>query len=105
MADDLLAAQWRERLSDRGRSGLSVRNWCISHNIPEHRYYYWQRKFSEGASAGSDTCVEWLALPNCPSPPASNLTVRVGSASIDIAPGFDAALLRAVVLALEASKC
>jgi len=106
MTDISLTDEWRSRLDDQARSGLSMKKWCAAHDIPVHRFFYWRQKFSQsGASAPGDR-VDWLPVSLSSSPPSqTSLTVRVGIASIDIAPGFDAALLRAVVLALEPSKC
>lgn len=106
MIDSSLSEQWRQRLDDQAHSGLVVKEWCAAHDIPDHRYYYWRRRLAEPATCAPDDRVEWLSVPLAkPATPPSALTVRVGSAAIDIVPGFDAALLRAVVSALEAPQC
>jgi transposase-like protein len=106
MTNETLAAQWRERFDDYARSGLSVERWCVAHDLSEYRFYYWRRKLSNRAASARQSGVDWLALPIDKSPrPESSLTVRVGAASIDVAPGFDPALLRAVALALEPARC
>ena len=90
--------QWRQLLADCAGSGLGVQRWCAARNIPEHRYYYWRRKLTPVAEVLKQA-VEWMALP---ADGSANLTVHVGGASIDVAAGFDVALLRAVVEALAA---
>ena len=100
MANEALFEQWRAWVADRDRSGLSVRAWCAEHDVPEHRFYYWQRKFIEPAE---DANVDWLPVDASASPrgrEVRTLTIRVGSAAIDVCRGFDAELLSAVVAAL-----
>ena len=100
MTNETLSAQWRDRIAERSLSGMSVRDWCAGQNIAEHRYYYWHRKFSKPSPPSRPDEISWLALPASPSAPGSRLTVRVGAAAIEVAPGFDPALLSAIVAAL-----
>ena len=102
MTNESLLALWRERLIEFSRSGLGVSAWCASHEIPVHRYYYWRRRLSDLQLPSSGCGVNWLSLPVLgDAPPAgAGLSVRVGAASIDVAPGFDPVLLRDVVAAL-----
>ena len=103
MINETMAAEWRERLVERSDSGLSVHEWCVLHNIPEHRYYYWRTRLSASKPVISQSVVvDWISLPKVTkaSGQRSTLTVRVGAAAIDIAHGFDPALLCAVVSAL-----
>jgi len=102
MTNETLSAQWRQRISDREKSGLSVRSYCATHEIPEHRYYYWYRRLFKPATTSQE--VDWLGLA-VPDSAGSTLTVRIGAASIDIASGFDAPLLSAIVSALSAGRC
>lgn len=103
MINESLPAQWRERFCAFAASGLSVGAWCAANEIPLHRYYYWRRKLSNGASVRVPTDVDWLPLVANSSCLPALLVVRVGAAAIDVAPGFDPSLLRAVVVALEGS--
>jgi len=106
MIDGSLLRQWRERLDDFARSGLSVERWCAAQGVPSHRYYYWRSKLAKSQAPPSDESVDWLAMPVCTSAQVSaSLTVRIGAAAIDVAPGFDAALLRDVVAALTPPEC
>jgi len=105
MIKETLAAEWRERLAEHAASGLSVHEWCELHNIPEHRYYYWRTRLSASKPATSHSAVvDWISLPTKATRASLQrstvLTVRVGTAAIDIAPGFDPALLCAIVSAL-----
>lgn len=38
-ADDATEAVWRQRFADHQASGLSVRDWCRTHDIPERQLH------------------------------------------------------------------
>ena len=38
-ADDATEATWRQRFHDQEASGLSVRDWCRRHDIPERQFH------------------------------------------------------------------
>ena len=105
MTNESLLAQWRERFADFSRSGLGVAAWCSAHEIPLHRYYYWRRKLSDGSTPAISGDVNWLALTISEPARPSSLPVRIGAAVIDVVPGFDPALLRAVIMALDLPHC
>lgn len=44
--------QWRGRIRQQGRSGLSVRAFCEQHKLPETAFYFWRRELArrDGAS-------------------------------------------------------
>lgn len=39
--------EWFERIQDWSTSGLSKTQWCAEKNIPERRFYYWQKRIRE----------------------------------------------------------
>ena len=96
--------QWRERIRAYRESGLTMRAWCAAQGIPFNQLKYWLRKLSPGTRKSPTTT--WVTV--TPTPPSSAetspLVVRIGSASIDIRPGFDASLLTQVVRVLEAGR-
>ena len=107
MVNEELAQVWRKRLDDFAQSGLSVRKWCEAHGCSKNQYTYWRRRLanSDSARAGS----AWLPVQIIEPAPApaslARLTVRIAHAAIDVEPGFDPALLRAVVEALGTLPC
>ena len=106
MTDTTSLTQWREWLADHAQSGLTVARWCAAHDIPPQRFYYWRRKLAGASVPVERDAVDWLALPVAvASTSQSALTVRVGNAAIDVAPGFDSGLLRAIVAALSSQRC
>ena len=107
MTHELLAACWGERLAECARSGMSVTRWCADHAVSTKSFYYWRRKLKATASPHPQEAPNWLALSVGASSVLreSSLTVRIGSASIDVTTGFDPKLLRQIALALEPGQC
>ena len=48
--------QWRQRISRQKASGLSVRAFCLDHQLSEHSFYAWRREL--GAKPVSFALVE-----------------------------------------------
>jgi hypothetical protein len=125
MTDDRLLEEWRKRLASFVPGQQTVREWCQQQGITQDRFYFWQRKLRARvqATTSSPSPKQWLpveftddrttqrvkstrsAAALTPQLTQSSLTVKVGGAAIDVRPGFDACLLRAVVCALEAEPC
>jgi transposase-like protein len=40
--------QWRERIGEQERSGLSVRQFCRGQGLNEHSFYAWRRRLRDG---------------------------------------------------------
>jgi hypothetical protein len=103
MSNPQLAQEWRERLEDYAQSEMKVQEWCDFNGVSTHQYFYWRRRLAgptaKTASNGGWQSVDILDIPPIPSAKAS-LNVRIAGAAIEVGPGFDPALLRAVVAAL-----
>jgi transposase len=94
------ADQWRERISEQQRSGLSIKQFCKQQGIAEHRFYDWRKRLrdkqavhfalvdrpSVGRESLADACLEILLT--------SGERLRVGA-------GLDAATLRVALEALR----
>ncbi|MCL6453651.1 MAG: helix-turn-helix domain-containing protein [Alicyclobacillus sp.] len=102
---------WRTRVADFRASGLTGAAWCAAHQVKEHQLWYWVGKFKADTahdSRGRDD-VEPHFIPvrvGESEPKVTNkpLSVRMGSAVIEVSPGYDPDLLRDVVRTL-ASLC
>jgi hypothetical protein len=93
-------AHWRSVLDDHRDSGLTIAAFCAARGISTHTFSYWRtRQIAPPASE-----VEWLSQPEPVVPCLPSLTLRIGGAAIDVAPGFDPSLLRDIVTALS-SPC
>jgi hypothetical protein len=92
---------WESRISACRSSGQSVSTWCEAHQVNRKTYYYWLRKLSNEEAGTS----EWISL-DLGEQPTDNLEptllIKVGSAVIEIKPGFNRDLLSDVVQTLQA---
>ena len=91
--------QWRERIAEQARSGLSIKQFCKDRGIAEHAFYGWRRRLREtgpvrfalvdrtGASQAQEWNLELTLL--------SGERLRIGA-------GVDTVTLRAVLEALRA---
>ena len=108
MTREVLAQLWRERLDEYSESGKSVQEWCGFNGIPIYQYYYWRRRLASLNTRSADT-GSWLAaevVDSSSAPFASGgVTIRIAGAAIELTPGFDPDLLRAVVRALAEDPC
>lgn len=106
-AREALAQEWRDRLEDYALSEMTVQQWCDFNAIPVHQYYYWRRRLATKKTDHNDN-TGWMTLnvlQTQPVPTPSPLTLRIAGAEIQITPGFDPSLLRAVVGALATPSC
>jgi hypothetical protein len=109
MTNESLRDEWKLRFEEFSRSEMSVADWCHANLIPIHRFYYWRKKFAPSAPAANSDGPGWLTLdvvdPGSPPAPGSGVSVRLGRTVIELSPGFDSSVLRAVVAALGPASC
>ncbi|NMP24832.1 IS66 family insertion sequence element accessory protein TnpA [Sulfobacillus harzensis] len=90
---------WAGLVAEFRASGLGQAQWARQNGYNVRHLQYWLRKFPATDATASEAA--WVSMPVAPDPRATpSLVVRVGSAAIEIPPGFDPSLLRAVVRAL-----
>ncbi len=95
--------QWEERVIAYRSSGQNVREWCAANDVKPERMWYWLRQAK--SQGGKEQSTAWLqAVVSSGTVPGegAGLVVRVGKASVEVRPGFDPDLLRAVIRALSA---
>ncbi|MBN72977.1 MAG: IS66 family insertion sequence hypothetical protein [Gimesia sp.] len=96
-------AFWRQTLSDRLQSGLSIRAFCQREGLSEPAYHYWRRELkkrdAETTAVASFLPVE-VQLPAAPIEIvfSQGTSVRVGN-------GCDQTTLETVFAALEQRTC
>lgn len=96
----LVEAAWRERLERFAAGRQTVDEWCGQEGVTPHQYRYWRRRLNGSSRPGANH-GPWVALKvQAPGASCSGITLRIAGAAIDVAPGFDPALLRSVVQAL-----
>jgi hypothetical protein len=97
-----LRKEWEQRIAEFRASGQTAVAWCAAHDVNLHRFRYWLRKFPTKRATESTPSVRWLSVKVDEPPVAEDgiLLVRVGSASIEVKPGYNPTLLRQVVQTL-----
>ena len=114
---------WRQTLTRRQASGLSVRAYCEAHGLSEQNFYRWQRVLTEAPERGSahrraprtrlaprpKTQTVPLFVPvdvDVASATATALEVVLADGRlIRVRPGFDPATLGQIVACLEGHTC
>ena len=94
--------QWRERIAEQERSGVSVRRFCQTRGIGEHLFYYWRKRLREQQQPMRFALVERGPARQEPASEASLELVLVSGERLRIVTGVDAITLRVVVAALRA---
>jgi hypothetical protein len=93
--------QWRERIAEQERSGVSVRLFCRERGLTEYSFYAWRRRLRqqdpvrfalvERGTARQESAIE------------ANLELLLATGDrLRISAGVDAATLRTVIDALRA---
>jgi hypothetical protein len=89
--------EWANRVRQWRASGLTAGEFATREGINANTLKWWSSRLR---GAGEAKFIDVTALVTPPQVPALEVVVR-GSVSLRVQPGFDAALLRAVVSALE----
>ncbi len=103
---------WRRHLRQQSNSGLTIRDYCIGHELPESSFHFWRREIaardqqvSDGAPSAEPafvpvTIVEPPALVN------TAIDIRLVSGHrLRVRTGCDRQLLAEVVALLEGRPC
>lgn len=110
MARDLaLESCWRDRIQECRQSELSIKAWCLQQGLNTSAYYYWVRRLKalDQHETTGYPFAEVILLPESkhtpqePPPSTAQLSLSVGSYSINIPNGFDPATLVEIVKVLQ----
>ena len=110
--------EWSRKVAECRQSGLSVRRWCEENGTNVKNYYAWQKKVFEAMveeqelrleeiqSAGSNFVElpapqQTMQIYASQSTAAPIATVRIGSASVDVYPGAEPAVIAALCQVLK----
>lgn len=93
--------QWRERLAQQERSGLSVRQFCKEQGLTEYSFYAWRRRLRKHEPVRF-ALVERGAARQEPATEAGLELVLTSGERLRIGTGVDATTLRMVLEALRA---
>lgn len=102
--------QWSKIIQDCQSSSLSVTEWCKQNGIGAKSYYYWLRKIRSKSCETMELPVPVIKQPIVPlqlshlesfKSPGPLVTIRLGSASIDITEGASQAMIETVLKSLQ----
>jgi transposase-like protein len=94
--------EWRERIAEQERSGVSVRRFCQTRGIREHLFYYWRKRLREQQQPMRFALVERGPARQEAASEASLELVLASGERLRIGAGVDAITLRMVLTALRA---
>jgi transposase len=94
--------QWRERIADQERSGMSARQFCKERGLSEPSFYSWRKRLRRQESPVRFALVERGSARPEPAMEAELELVMISGERLRIAAGVDAVTLRTVLEALRA---
>lgn len=89
---------WSKKVAEFKKSGKTKEEWCIRQNISNKQFTYWLRQFP-----GETAETQWIPVEIKQEKIPSCLNIKIGSASIEVHPGFDKDHLLAVLEVLKTS--
>lgn len=95
------ADQWRERLAEHGRSGLTVKQFCQERGITQWSFYTWRKRLREHGTVRF-ALVERGRIRQEQAPASGLELILTTGERLRIGAGVDGARLRAVLDVLRA---
>jgi hypothetical protein len=95
------AVQWRERIAEQERSGLSVKQFCKERGLTAWSFYDWRKRLGESAAPVRFALVQRKSESRNPAAGPDIEIVFAGGEQLHIRSGVDGATLRMVIEALR----
>ena len=94
---------WKQHIDDWQQTGLTQTEYCRRHNLKHHQLVYWKKRFLKTETDVSFVSLKFDDLLDIPAQPdhASLSLVIDNHFKIEIRTGFDARLLRELILVLR----
>jgi transposase-like protein len=99
--DEKKERQWRRRIDQWRVSGLSVRAFCAQHGLSSASFYHWRRVLERRAAEGPAFVPVQVVADALPTQASALEVVLLDGRTVRVAPGFDAATLRRLLVVLE----
>ena len=104
---------WHKAIRDAARSGMSIREFCRQHRLKESQFYWWQRKLKAGRQertmqrqGSSARAASFALVSEEPGATDAGIELVLGDGRrLRISKGVDEETLRAVLAAVEPSRC
>jgi transposase-like protein len=101
MAENI-SDEWRDRIAEQERCGMSVKGFCKERGLAEHQFYYWRKRLRNPQQPVRFALVDRGVPRPEPATQAELELVLVSGERLRIGTGVDAATLRTVLEALRA---
>ncbi|MDG0794272.1 hypothetical protein OMP38_28115 [Cohnella ginsengisoli] len=106
MARAEIQQKWETRVAAFRASGEKATSWCKANEVDRRQLYIWMKKLSGSSertvSGGNSIPFLQVAVASeAKARPTPSIRIQLGLATIEVDAGFNAALLRDVVQALE----
>ncbi|CAM3420713.1 MULTISPECIES: IS66 family insertion sequence element accessory protein TnpA [Paenibacillus] len=92
---------WKARIAAFRASGQKATEWCAAEQINRRQLYNWMRRLENERPEGKSGSWLTVEVEQKPVEASSSLEIKIGSASIEVRSGYDAALLADVVRTLQ----
>jgi hypothetical protein len=96
--------QWRHRIRQWQRSGLSIRAFCEQHHLSQPSFYAWRREIQRRDAVASPFVPVQVVADEELAPASSFEIVLPGGATLRVPPRFDAASLRQLLAVLQEGR-
>lgn len=105
MAREDVQKKWEAHIAAFRSSGEKATRWCTANQVNRRQLYNWMKRLSGSSAAStaaqSTTFLSVKIAPEAEPEERASLRIRLGGAVIEVDAGFNPALLRDVVRALE----
>jgi hypothetical protein len=100
---------WRRHFERQQASGLSVRGYCVRHDLTESAFYVWRRAIRERDQDSSRPAPAFVPVTVIDQPARSTGSaidiLLAGGRRVRVRPGCDCDLLAAVLAVVEERPC
>jgi len=104
---------WQRAIGEAARSEMSIREFCRQHRLQESQFYWWQRKLKAGwqkrtmrRPGANGRAASFALVSDEPGATEAGIELVLGNGRrLRIRKGVDEQTLRAVLAAVESSRC
>ena len=95
------AKEWKTKISKFKKSSMTKEAWCEKNNISLRQFNYWFKQLQSNSST-KNTITQWLPVEVAEEKiTASPISIKIGSASVEVNSGFDKQLLSEILTILK----
>jgi hypothetical protein len=96
--------EWEIKINQWKASQKSITTWCKEQSIPEHRFYYWQRKLKKTSQKAFTDNSSFVQLADS-SEGVSGIELKIQKFTINLSREFDTVTLKRCLQLLQEVSC